>query len=91
MRGCRKGALVSARLPEKAVAPGQPLPSQQTLVKSVKPRIGILGPSQTGLFVSNADGTAERPLLNSESLDYNPLRRNCRCSSPASALSRPDE
>ena len=32
-----------------------------------------LGPSQTRLFVSNADGTAERPLLNSDSLDYNPV------------------
>jgi TolB protein len=31
-----------------------------------------LGPSQTRLFVSNADGTAERPLLNTDSLDYNP-------------------
>jgi TolB protein len=32
-----------------------------------------LGPSQTRLFVSNADGTAERPLLNADSLDYNPV------------------
>lgn len=32
-----------------------------------------LGPSQTRLFVSNADGTAERPLLNTDSLDYNPV------------------
>ena len=32
-----------------------------------------LGPSQTRLFVSNADGTAERPLLDSDSLDYNPV------------------
>jgi TolB protein len=31
-----------------------------------------LGPSQVQLFVSNADGTAERPLLDSDSLDYNP-------------------
>jgi TolB protein len=31
-----------------------------------------LGPTQTQLFISNADGTAERPLLNSDSLDYNP-------------------
>ena len=31
-----------------------------------------LGPSRTRLFVSNADGTAERPLLEAESLDYNP-------------------
>ena len=30
------------------------------------------GPSQIQLFVSNADGTAERPLLDSDSLDYNP-------------------
>src|SRR5262249_12016979 len=32
-----------------------------------------LGPSQIRLFVSNADGTAERPLLNSDTLDYNPV------------------
>ena len=32
-----------------------------------------LGPSQTQLFVSNADGTAERPLLNADDLDYNPV------------------
>jgi len=32
-----------------------------------------LGPSRIQLFVSNADGTAERPLLNSDSLDYNPV------------------
>jgi TolB protein len=32
-----------------------------------------LGPSRTRLFVSNADGTAERPLLDSDSLDYNPV------------------
>ena len=32
-----------------------------------------LGPSQTRVFVSNADGTAERPILNSDSLDYNPV------------------
>ena len=32
-----------------------------------------LGPSQTRLFVSNADGTAERPLLEADSLDYNPV------------------
>ena len=32
-----------------------------------------LGPSQTRLFVSNADGTSERPLLEAESLDYNPV------------------
>jgi Tol biopolymer transport system component len=32
-----------------------------------------LGPSQTRLFVSNADGTAERPLLNADTLDYNPV------------------
>lgn len=31
-----------------------------------------VGPSQIQLFVSNADGTAERPLLGSGSLDYNP-------------------
>ena len=31
-----------------------------------------LGPTQTPLFISNADGTAERPLLTSDSLDYNP-------------------
>ena len=31
-----------------------------------------VGPSQIQLFVSNADGTAERPLLSSDSLDYNP-------------------
>ena len=33
---------------------------------------GRVGPSQIQLFVSNADGTAERPLLDSDSLDYNP-------------------
>ena len=33
---------------------------------------GRVGPSQIQLFVSNADGTAERPLLASDSLDYNP-------------------
>lgn len=32
-----------------------------------------IGPSQIRLFVSNADGTAERPLLKSDSLDYNPV------------------
>lgn len=32
-----------------------------------------VGPSQIRLFVSNADGTAERPLFNSDSLDYNPV------------------
>jgi Tol biopolymer transport system component len=32
-----------------------------------------LGPSRTQLFVSNADGTAERPLLEAASLDYNPV------------------
>ena len=32
-----------------------------------------LGPSRTRLFVSNADGTAERPLLDADSLDYNPV------------------
>ena len=32
-----------------------------------------IGPSQTRLFVANADGTAERPLLNADSLDYNPV------------------
>src|SRR6187431_385365 len=31
-----------------------------------------LGPSQTRLFVSNADGTGERPLLDADSRDYNP-------------------
>ena len=31
-----------------------------------------VGPSQIQLFVSNADGTGERPLLDSDSLDYNP-------------------
>ncbi|HEV8444379.1 MAG TPA: hypothetical protein VGQ27_12900, partial [Steroidobacteraceae bacterium] len=31
-----------------------------------------LGPSQIQLFVSNADGTDERSLLASDSLDYNP-------------------
>ena len=33
---------------------------------------GRVGPSQIQLFVSNAAGTAERPLLASDSLDYNP-------------------
>ena len=33
---------------------------------------GRVGPSQIQLFVSNADGTAERPLVASDSLDYNP-------------------
>jgi TolB protein len=32
-----------------------------------------VGPSQIQLFVSNADGSAERPLLNSDNLDYNPV------------------
>jgi TolB protein len=32
-----------------------------------------LGPSDTRLFISTADGTDERPLLNSNSLDYNPV------------------
>lgn len=32
-----------------------------------------LGPSQTRLFISNADGTAERPFLEADSLDYNPV------------------
>ena len=32
-----------------------------------------LGPSQVRLFVSNADGTAERQLLETDSLDYNPV------------------
>src|SRR6478752_9101347 len=32
-----------------------------------------LGPSQLRLFVSNADGTAERRLLETDSLDYNPV------------------
>jgi TolB protein len=31
-----------------------------------------LGPTQANLFVSNADGTSERPLTQSGSLDYNP-------------------
>ena len=31
-----------------------------------------LGPSQASLFISNADGSAERPLTQSASLDYNP-------------------
>src|SRR6187402_2365214 len=31
-----------------------------------------VGPSQIQLFVSNADGTGERPLLDSDSLDYHP-------------------
>ncbi|HEX8028833.1 MAG TPA: hypothetical protein VF491_10250, partial [Vicinamibacterales bacterium] len=35
--------------------------------------ISRLGPSQTQLFVANADGTAERLLLESDSLDYNPV------------------
>lgn len=29
-----------------------------------------IGPSQTGLFVANADGTAEGPLLNADGLGY---------------------
>jgi Tol biopolymer transport system component len=41
-------------------------PQPKTLV------YGRVGPSQIQLFVSNADGTAERPLLDSGSLDYNP-------------------
>jgi TolB protein len=31
-----------------------------------------IGPAQTGLFVANADGTGERPLLPANGLDYNP-------------------
>jgi TolB protein len=47
--------------------PASTQPQPKTIV------FGRLGPSQIGLFVSNADGTAERPLLNSDSLDYNPV------------------
>jgi TolB protein len=31
-----------------------------------------IGPAQASLFISNADGTAERPLTQPNSLDYNP-------------------
>src|SRR4051812_1687942 len=31
-----------------------------------------IGPYEAGIFVANADGTGERPLLKSMSLDYNP-------------------
>ena len=31
-----------------------------------------LGPSEASLFISNADGSAERPLTPPGSLDYNP-------------------
>ena len=47
-----------------------------TGLQSVQPKTIVfprLGPSQIRLFVSNADGTGERPLLNSDSLDYNPV------------------
>jgi len=55
--------------------PGLLLAASGLLLAQPQPKTILftrLGPSQTGLFVSNADGTAERPLLNSESLDYNP-------------------
>ena len=55
--------------------PGLLLAASSLLLAQPQPKTILftrLGPSQTGLFVSNADGTAERPLLNSESLDYNP-------------------
>ena len=43
--------------------------------KPTKPSIALtrIGPSSIQLFVSDADGSAERPLLNSDSRDYNPV------------------
>jgi Tol biopolymer transport system component len=43
--------------------------------KPVKPSIALtrIGPSTIQIFISNADGTAERPLLNSDARDYNPV------------------
>jgi len=43
--------------------------------KPTKPSIALtrIGPSSIQLFISHADGTAERPLLNSDSRDYNPV------------------
>jgi len=43
--------------------------------KPAKPSIALarIGPSSVQLFISDADGSAERPLLNSDSRDYNPV------------------
>jgi Tol biopolymer transport system component len=43
--------------------------------RPVKPSIVLtrLGPSSIQLFISDADGSAERPLLNSDSRDYDPV------------------
>jgi Tol biopolymer transport system component len=45
------------------------------LEKPAKPSIALtrIGPSSIQLFISDADGSAERPLLNSDSRDYNPV------------------
>ena len=44
----------------------QPGPGPHTIA------FGRIGPYETALFVSNADGSEERRLLNSTALDYNP-------------------
>jgi TolB protein len=44
----------------------RPLPGPHTIL------FGRIGPYQTALFVSDADGSEEHPLLKSTSLDYNP-------------------
>ena len=44
----------------------RPLPGPHTIV------FGRIGAYQTALFVSNADGSAEHPLIKSTSLDYDP-------------------
>jgi Tol biopolymer transport system component len=43
--------------------------------KPAKPSIALarIGPSSVQLFISDADGSAERPLLSSDSRDYNPV------------------
>ena len=49
--------------------------SAAELKKPTKPSIALtrIGPSSIQLFISDADGSAERPLLNSDSRDYNPV------------------
>jgi Tol biopolymer transport system component len=49
--------------------------SAAAVEKPTKPSIALtrIGPSSIQLFISEADGTAERPLLNSDSRDYNPV------------------
>ena len=64
------GMLWLSGLPVAAIsllyAAPRPLPGPDTIL------FRRIGAHQTALFVSNADGSEEHPLLTSTSLDYNP-------------------